>query len=148
MPLRRAAHGRRRGALHRAVLTLARNPGLVAVARRVVEGRRAGDRLARVAAVASFLAEALPGRRGGESAAAVLAVAMLLALGERARLEYTRELVFARVEIEPADIPRLPPFAALVAARGRYFLPVDVRRPVGFLPLSLRHALARRRLPA
>ena len=98
------------------------------------------------AADGSDLLMALAGAQHGP---AVILAALLQALGERAQLEYTREMVFVRVEIEAADLARLPPHAALVFRRTRrgYLLPLDPRRagsPLGFLPRPVRHALDRR----
>jgi len=85
---------------------------------------------------------------GLERGPAVVLGALLMAAGERARVECTRELAFVQVELQAADLPRLPPFARLHLRRGRYFLPLDARRgriPLGFLPQPVREALARRR---
>lgn len=90
---------------------------------------------------------ALAGARDGP---AVILAALLLALGERAQLEYTREMAFVRVEIDADDLLRLPPHAALVlrrARRGRLLLPLDPRRarvPLGFLPRPVRDAIEAR----
>jgi len=125
----------------------------------------AHDRLGRIASVFSFVghlvdvpaarrardgADLLLALAGVESGPAVILAALLQALGERAQLEYTREMVFVRVELDPADLRRLPPHAALVlrlSRRGRYLLPLDPRRarsPLGFLPQPVRRALERR----
>jgi hypothetical protein len=103
-------------------------------------------------------AEADPARRNGvdlmlaalgaQRGPAVVLAALLMSLGERARLECTREMAFVQVELSPADVLRLPPFARVHVRGGRYFLPLDARRgriPLGFLPQPVRNVLARRR---
>ena len=88
---------------------------------------------------------------GGHRGPAVVLGAMLMALGERARVECTREMAFVQVELGAADLPRLPPFARVHVRGGRYFLPLDARRgriPLGFLPQPVRKVLARRALAA
>lgn len=89
---------------------------------------------------------------GSEDGPAVMLAGLLQALGEKAHLEHTREMVFVRVRLDSADLGRLPPHAALVLkpARGGYLLPLDPRRariPLGFLPEPVRQALRRRRVP-
>jgi hypothetical protein len=144
---------------------MARDAGLVRFARARVRRVPVHDRIARIASVFTFVshlvdvptagrardgADALLTLAGAEDGPAVILAALLQALGERAHLEYTREMVFVRVQLEPADLRRLPPHAALVLKRGRrggYLLPLDPRRariPLGFLPGPVRHALARR----
>lgn len=125
------------------------------------------DRLARIAAVFAFVSRAvdlrpatagLPGAglgaltliAGEDQGAALVLCALLQALGERARVERTRELAFVRVEVDLRDVARLPPHAGLIVTRGRprYYLPLDARRarsPLGFLPRDVREALSRRR---
>jgi len=123
------------------------------------------DRIGRVACVFTFvghLVDAPPSRvvrdgtdallalAGARDGPAVILAVLLQALGERAQLEYTREMVFVRVELEASDLLRLPPHAALVLRRGRrrrFLLPLDPRRariPLGFLPRPVRHALEAR----
>ena len=90
---------------------------------------------------------------GAEAAPAVLLAALLKAAGERAQLDYARDLVFVRVEISLADAARLPPHAAVLGGRrrGRVYLPLWVRHarsPLGFLPRETREGLARRRFIA
>jgi hypothetical protein len=122
------------------------------------------DRLGRIASVFTFVchlvdvpqagrapdgADVLMFLAGVEHGPAVILSALLQALGERAQLEHTREMVFVRVQLEAADLRRLPPHAGLVFRRGRhgYLLPLDPRRtgsPLGFLPRPIRHALDRR----
>ncbi|HZM51899.1 MAG TPA: hypothetical protein VFE68_15445, partial [Vicinamibacteria bacterium] len=82
-----------------------------------------------------------------------LLAALLKAAGERASLDYARDLVFVKVEIGPADAARLPPHAALIVARrrARLYLPLWVRHarsPLGFLPQQTREGLAKRRFIA
>lgn len=123
------------------------------------------DRLGRLASVFTFVshlmdvplperprdgADVLLALAGARDGPAVILAALLQALGEKAQLEHTREVVFVRVELQLADLRRLPPHAVLVlgrARRGRYLLPLDPRRacsPLGFLPRPVRRALARR----
>lgn len=84
---------------------------------------------------------------GEEEGPSVILAALLLALGERAALEYRPGLAFVRVELEPADVARLPPHASLFSRRGRFFIPLDARRarsPFAFLKDLAGHALAPR----
>ena len=153
--------------LHGLSLSLARQPRLVAFARALVRGLPPRDRLARISAVFSFVSQAVDLRvatgvrhgpgvaaltriAGEDQSAALVLCAMLKALGERARVERTRELAFVRVEVDPRDVARLPPHTLLMVTPGRprYSLPLDARRarsPLGFLPREVRLALARRR---
>jgi hypothetical protein len=129
----------------------------------------ARDRLRRIAALFTFVShligdgpvatelrdgvDALVQVAGAEAAPAVLLAALLKAAGERAQVDYARDLVFVRIEIGPADAARLPPHAALIVARrrGRLYLPLWVRHsrsPMGFLPRPAREGLARRRFIA
>lgn len=125
----------------------------------------ADDRLARITCVFTFVshlvdvppadrvrdgADLLLALAGVEEGPAVILAALLQALGERAQLEHTREMVFVRVELELSDLRRLPPHASLVLkrSRDRYLLPLDPRRariPLGFLPQPVRQVLERRR---
>jgi hypothetical protein len=154
--------------LHRICLSLARHPRVVGCTARVVGALDARDRLARIAALFTFVSHVVAGGdrgdlrdgvdmlvrvAGPEAAPAVLLAALLKAAGERAQVDYARDVVFVRVEIEPADASRLPPHAALIVAgrRGRVYLPLWVRHaksPLGFLPLPTREGLARRRFIA
>jgi hypothetical protein len=87
------------------------------------------------------------GRLAGTDAPAVLLSALLLALGERARVERTRELSFVCVEIGEGDLPRVPPHAGLLVRAGRFLLPLDPRpapRSLGFLPREVRDVLDQR----
>jgi len=163
------AHHHRRRALHRLCLALARHPRVVRSAGRVVRELRARDRLGRIAALFTFVShlardeqaaaelrdgvDVLVRLAGADTAAAVLLAALLKAAGERAQVDYARELIFVRVEIDPAEAVRLPPHAALIVARrrGRFYLPLWVRHArsaMGFLPRPTREGLARRRFIA
>jgi len=123
------------------------------------------DRLGRVACVFTFVgqlvdvpaagrapdgADVLLALAGVEDGPAVILAALLQALGERAQLEYTREMIFVHVQLEASDLLRLPPHAVLRLkrpSRGRFLLPLDPRRariPLGFLPRPVRQALDRR----
>jgi hypothetical protein len=129
----------------------------------------ARDRLRRIAALFTFVShligdgpvatelrdgvDALVQVAGVDAAPAVLLAALLKAAGERAQVDYARDLVFVRIEIGAADAARLPPHAALIVARrrGRLYLPLWVRHsrsPMGFLPQPAREGLARRRFIA
>ena len=142
---------------------------MVLAASRVVRALDARDRLARIAALFTFVSQLAAGESaavelrdgvdvlvrvaGPEAAPALLLAALLKAAGERAQLDYARDLVFVKVEIDPADAARLPPHAALIVARrrARLYLPLWVRHarsPLGFLPRSTREGLARRRFIA
>ena len=121
-------------------------------------------RLARVAALLTFVGRLIDSRAegrvtghngvdlmlaalGGHRGPAVVLAALLMALGERARVECTREMAFVQVELAAADVLALPPFARVHVRGGRYFLPLDARRgriPLGFLPQPVRTVLARR----
>lgn len=142
---------------------------MVLAASRVVRALDARDRLARIVALFTFVSQLAAGESaaaelrdgvdvlvrvaGPEAAPALLLAALLKAAGERAQLDYARDLVFVKVEIDPADAARLPPHAALIVARrrARLYLPLWVRHarsPLGFLPRSTREGLARRRFIA
>ncbi len=140
---------------------------MVEFARRLTQGYRSRDRMGRVAAVFTFVGhlvgvpapnqgehpfrdgvDVLLALAGEEEGPAVILAALLLALGEKATVDYAPGMAFARIEIDPADLLRLPPFAHLVTARGRYFLPLDARTPrgpLGVLPRLAREALLRLR---
>jgi len=142
---------------------------VVLAASRVVRALDARDRLSRIAALFTFVTQLVAGETpaaelrdgvdvlvrvaGPEAAPALLLAALLKAAGERASLDYARDLVFVKVEIDPADAVRLPPHAALIAARrrARLYLPLWVRHarsPLGFLPQRTREGLAKRRFIA
>jgi hypothetical protein len=149
-------------------VALARNPDVIRFARQVVR-RWPAHRVARIAALLTFVGALIDSRGshppsapldetngvdlmlaalGGHRGPAVVLAALLMALGERTRVECMREMAFVQVELDPADLPRLPPFARVHVRRGRCFLPLDARGgriPLGFLPLPVRAALARRR---
>jgi hypothetical protein len=133
----------------------------------VVRRSPSQHRLARVAALLTFVGRLIDTRAQGRVAAetghngvdlmlaalgshrgpAVVLAALLMALGERARVECTREMAFVQVELGAADVRALPPFARVHMRGGRYYLPLDARRgriPLGFLPLPVRTVLARR----
>ena len=140
---------------------------MIKFARQVVR-RAPPQRLARVAALLTFVGRLIDSREagreprrghngvdlmlaalGGHRGPAVVLAALLMALGERARVECTREMAFVQVELAAADLLRLPPFARVHVRSGRYFLPLDARRgriPLGFLPPPVRTVMARRRV--
>ncbi len=72
---------------------------------------------------------------GEQEGPAVILAALLLALGERASVGYAPGMAFVRLEIDPADLPRVPPHARVVYARGRCYLPLDARTARG--PLGM-----------
>jgi hypothetical protein len=134
---------------------------VVAFARALVSRRPCPHRLARVAAVFSFVARLVDGAEpfhddrvarllwitGRDRGPAVILAGLLLALGERARVECTREIAFVRVALEARDLALLPPHARLHRQGRRLDLPLDPRRavsPLGFLPQPVRDALSRR----
>jgi hypothetical protein len=141
---------------------------VVLAASRVLRALDARDRLSRIAALFTFVSQLAAGENqaaelrdgvdvlvrvaGPEAAPALLLAALLKAAGERAHLDYARDLVFVKVEVDPADAARLPPHAALIVARrrARLYLPlwVRARSPLGFLPQPTREGLARRRFIA
>jgi hypothetical protein len=157
------AHGIRRRALHSLSLALARHPGLVAYTWALTRARR--QRLARIALIFEFVRRLAAGEvcrsrarelreaglREGDLPAALL-LAMLRAAGERASVEYTREMAFVRVAVGWRDVGRLPPWARLVpSAAGRIEIalaPAGSWRPAGYVPPAVRAALLRRRVPA
>jgi hypothetical protein len=100
-----------------------------------------------LAAVTAFVATAT-GRLPDDVCAALL-VALLRAGGEKARLEYTRELVLVRVVLGLDDVGRLPPFAGLVRTGPRAYeiglAPWQGRAAFGYLPPGVRSGLLRRR---
>jgi hypothetical protein len=146
--------------LHNLSLSLAREPDVIAFVR-ALAGRWGRPRgVARLAGVFTFVGHlvdvpgplpgkprdgvdvllALSGERGGP---ALILAALLLALGERAFLARGPDGLYVRVEIEPGDLARLPPFAQPVVSGGRFYLPLDPRRarsPLGFLPRGAREA--------
>jgi hypothetical protein len=159
----RRAGGRRHRSLLALAVSLARHPEIAAFARQLALGWARGGRIGRIVASFTFVSHLvdvppapsgddgvswLLGLLGPERGPAVLLAAVLLALGERAQVESTREISFVRVEVEPADLPHLPPHAELLLANGRTFLPLDPRqhrRPLGVLPPDVRAVLGRRR---
>ena len=123
--------------------------------------RHARNRLDRVTAVFNFVVDlgsrsgaiAPAGRRGwnvldqltgGKDGPAILLSAFLQSLGERARVERTRELSFVCVDLEVGDLPRVPPHAGLLIRGRRFLLPLDprtARYSLGFLPRQVKEVL-------
>lgn len=155
---RQRAHGFRRRALRSLSLALARHPSLVAYAWAITRARR--QRLARIALIFEFVrrlaAAPVLGRRPAglreDDLRAALLWAMLRAAGERATLEFTREMAFVRVSVGLADVRRLPPWARLLrsAAGGLEvgLAPNGDWTPAGYLPPAVRGALRSRRAPS
>jgi len=79
---------------------------------------------------------------GAHEGPALILAALLQALGERAGVEWSPPgPPFVRVQIDPCDLARLPPFAGIRVEGRRLYLPLDprcARTPVGFLPASTR----------
>jgi len=136
---------------------------VVRFSRSLVCGLPRRGRLPRVAAVFHFVGclidcpaamgesedgvNGLLGLVGHDRGPAVILTALLLALGERAELECTREMAFVRCEVARDELSRVPPHARVFPRGGRYYTPLDPRRyrsPLGFLPMPVRDALARR----
>jgi len=152
-----------RRAIHDLALSLARDPDVVAFARVLAAVPRVQTRMARVAAVFSFVnalvnvppadegqirdgVDLLLQMAGEQEGPAVILCALLQALGERAAVDYAPGMAFVRVEIQPEDLARLPPHAGLISAHGRCYVPLDPRQersPLGFLPKPAREALLR-----
>jgi hypothetical protein len=150
-------------------LRLARHRPFQDFAREMVLGYgrdpRASPHLARVTAAYAFVGRlsegtlSRPGHAlllrlaevaGPDGSAAVLLAALLLALGERAEVDYTRELVFVRVAVGPEDLSHVPPHAVVLRGSGGHFLALVAggRAPLGYLPCPIREGLARRRRAA
>ena len=151
-------------AVHDLALSLARRVDIVEFARSLVAAYPVRDRLGRLAAVFSFVAhlvdvpaapdgeprdavDLLLALAGEQEGPALILAALLQALGERASVHCAPGLAFVRVQLEAADLGRLPPHAGLLLAGGHCYLPLDPRgakTPLGFLPRPVREALARR----
>lgn len=142
---------------------------MVEFARALVVGYRARDRMARVAAVFTFVnhlvtvppppaegecrdgVDVLVALAGEQEGPAVILAALLQALGERACVDYAPGMAYVRVAIRPEDLSRLPPWSNLIMTRGRYYIPLDARRPrgpMGHLPRVVREAMLSLRLAA
>jgi hypothetical protein len=83
---------------------------------------------------------------GEQEGPAVILTALLQALGERASVDYAPGMAFVRVELGVEDLARLPPWSNLMTASGRYYIPLDARRPRGplaHLPERVRLAMLR-----
>jgi hypothetical protein len=150
-----------RAALRELSISLARRAEVVEFARRLVDRYHARDRVGRLSALFCFVAhlvdvpptlageardgvDVLVALVGEEEGPALILASLLLALGERAGVEVGPGLAFVRVQLDAEDLPRLPPWAGLIATGGRTYLALDPRRartPLGFLP-----RMARRRL--
>lgn len=145
---------------------------MVVFARALIEGAPAKNRLARIAAIFTFVShlvdvpgsdegeardgvDALLGLAGEDEGPAVILAALLQAAGEEATLEEAGGIVFVAVGLEALDLARLPPHAGLLISRDAtaaagfgYRLPLDPRQsrsPLGFLPRAVREALVRDR---
>jgi hypothetical protein len=159
------AHTRRRRVLHGLCISLARDASVIAFARKLAVGSTPqveDARIPRVTTVFTFVAHLVDARPGGTAPAdlgalrpllafregpAVLLCALLNALGERARLERTREMAFVRVALDIDDVGHLPPHVRLLGDAAHPELPLDPRQartPLGFLPRAVCSVLARR----
>jgi hypothetical protein len=147
------------------VVSLARSPDVVEFARSVANGWNARDRVGRVSAAFTFVShlvdvpaaepdgfrdgvDGLLQLAGAREGPAVILCALLLAMGERATLDEAWGLPFVRVEIDAADLSRLPPHAGPYLDRGRLYLPLDsrdARSALGLLPEPMRWGLRQRR---
>jgi hypothetical protein len=137
---------------------LARLPDTIRLSRALTELQGRSDRLARIAALFTFVARCVDtpddplnesrdgfdellrivGRQRGP---AVALAALLQSVGERIQLQEVAGVCFVQVEIDHVDMSRLPPFAQPVESHGRIYLPLDPRRaraPMGFVPLWVR----------
>lgn len=153
----RRAHARRRRAVHRLALLLARHAALIAYARGLTAARE--GRVARIAVLLYFVhrlaaadARLARGRAVASLPAADVAVAVLTALlraaGERASIEFMRGSAFVRVAVAREDVRRLPPWARILRAPGGALelalAPDAAWRPAGYLAPEVRAALDRR----
>lgn len=147
--------------LHNLSLSLAREREVIAFARALSSRLRVPGRLPRIAGVFSFVGhlvdvphpldgeprdgvDVLLALAGEQEGPALILAALLLALGERAFLARASGQLHVRVEIEPHDLARLPPYAQPILTGGRCYVPLDPRRarsPLGFLPRTAREAL-------
>jgi hypothetical protein len=152
---------------HDLAIALARDPAIVGFARELVRHVARDDRLARLAAVFTFVGhlvdvppasgddprdgvDVLLALAGDSLGPAVILSALLRALGERAPVREAGGCPFVAVELREGDLPRVPPHAALLRSRGRCSLPLDPRRsrnPLGFLPRLVRESLSQRGSP-
>ncbi len=83
---------------------------------------------------------------GEQEGPAMILAALLQALGERASVDYAPGMAFVRVEVLFEDLAKLPPWANLMVASGRYYIPLDARRargPLAHLPQPVRQAMLR-----
>jgi hypothetical protein len=143
--------------VHDLSITLARLPDIVRFSRALTEHQVKSDRLARIASLFTFVAhlvddpcavshhpdgvDALMRLVGPRRGPAVALAAMLQAIGEHVQIDEVAGICFVQVQLDAADLDKLPPHAALVEKRGRLYLPLDPRRaraPLGFVPLWVR----------
>lgn len=129
----------------------------MACARALARARR--NRVARIALgrelVRRLAAACAPRRRAGalrdEDLAVALLWALLRAAGERATVEYTREMPLVRVSVSPADVGRLPAWARLLRTSSGGIevavAPDERWAAAAYLPPVVRGALDRRRAP-
>ena len=140
---------------------MARHPEVVRLSRALTDGQGPSDRLARIASLFTFVShlvddpcavsaypdgvDALMRLVGPRRGPAVALAAMLRATGERVHLDEVAGYCYVQVQVEAADIDKLPPHAALLEKRGRLYLPLDPRRaraPLGFVPLWVRQKVS------
>ena len=150
------------GWVHDLSIALARMPEMVALSRAVAGPQVRSDRLARVASLYTFVGYLVDDPMAGvqrwydgvdelmrivgrQRAPAVALAALLRAQGEHVELREVAGICYVQVEVEAADVDKLPPHAQLIERRGRMYLPLDPRRaraPLGFVPLWVRQRVA------
>jgi hypothetical protein len=133
-------------------------PQMVRLSRLVAGVQGRSDRLARVASLFTFVnylvedpmagvepyhdgVDELMRVVGRQRGPAVALAALLRASGERVELRDVAGTCYVQVQVDAADLDKLPPHAALIEKRGRLYLPLDPRRPrspLGFVPLWVR----------
>jgi hypothetical protein len=150
------------GWVHDLSITLARVPEIVRLSRALTEHQCRSDRLARIAALFAFVGHLVDDPMAGvnryhdgidelmrvvgrQRGPAVALAALLRASGERVVFDEVAGICFVQVQVDAADLDKLPPHAALVEKRGRLYLPLDPRRarsPLGFVPLWVRQRIS------
>ena len=141
-------------------LALARRPELARFGRLAVARLGARRRLARIAALFTFVGHAVDappaedGQRDGldlllalagpDHGPAVILAALLLALGESARVIAGERAALVCVRIDAREVARLPPHSTVLLGGGSCHLLLDprtARSPLGFVPRPLRDAM-------
>lgn len=150
------------GWVHDLSIALARMPEMVELSRAVAGQQTRSDRLARIASLYTFVAylceDPMAGVQrwydgvdelmrvvGRQRGPAVALAALLRASGEHVELRDVAGICYVQVEVDAADLSKLPPHASLIEKRGRMYLPLDPRRarsPLGFVPLWVRQRVS------